>query len=163
VFKHAVKNCYLVADAYNGRYIKQCTQNFLSAASGSGKSTLTVNGKTLGINGNSSLIGYIGHDGLMDFDIDEVYENTDGKKRDVVVLACSSKSFFAPYLKDANINPLVWTTHLMCPEAYTLHDAITGYLLGEGNAAICKRAVAAYAKYQKCGLKAAGKLLVTGW
>lgn len=163
VFKHTTKNCYLVADAYNGQYIKHCTQDFLSAASGNGKDTLNIAGKTLGINGNSSLVGYIGHDGLMDFDLDEVYKNTDGKTRDVIILACYSKSFFSPHLENANVNPLVWTTHLMCPEAYTIHDAITGYLAGENNAAIRKRAVSAYAKYQKCGEKAAGNLLVTGW
>jgi hypothetical protein len=163
VFKHATKNCYLVADAYNGKYIKQCTQHFLAAANGAFKDTLTLNGKTLGINGNSSLIGYIGHDGLMDFDIDEVYKNTDGKARNVIILACFSKRYFSKHLNTTKVNPLVWTTHLMCPEAYTIHDAITGYLAGEDNAAIRKRAVSAYAKYQKCSEKAAGAILVTGW
>ncbi|KOS08280.1 hypothetical protein AM493_09020 [Flavobacterium akiainvivens] len=163
VFKHATKNCYLVADAYDGQYIKQCTQDFLAAANGAAKDTLNLNGKTLGISGNSSFVGYIGHDGLMDFDVDEVYKNTDGKTRNVVVLACFSKSYFSQHLDKEKVNPLVWTTHLMCPEAYTIHDAITGYLAGEGNAAIRKRAVSAYAKYQKCGEKAAGNLLVTGW
>lgn len=163
VFKHATKNCYLVADAYNGQYIKQCTQHFLAAANGAEKDTFTVDGKTLGISGNSSLVGYIGHDGLMDFDISGAYKNTDGKTRDAIILACFSKRYFAQHLDRSKVNPLVWTTHLMCPEAYTIHDAITGYLAGEGNAAVRKRAVSAYARYQKCGEKAAGNLLVTGW
>ena len=163
VFKHATKNCYLIADAYNGQYIEQCTRDFLSSSAGLKKEILTIDGKTLGIAGNARLLGYIGHDGLMDFDIDDAYTNTDGKTRDVIILACFSKRFFAPHLKDAGVNPLVWTTHLMCPEAYTIHDAITGYLAGEANAAVRKRAVLAYAKFQKCGEKAAGNLLVTGW
>lgn len=163
VFKHATQNCYLVADAYDGQYIKQCTQNFLAAANGTTKDTLNLNGKTLGISGNSSLIGYIGHNGLMDFNIDEVYENTDGKTRNVIILACFSKMHFSRHLDKNKVNPLVWTTHLMCPEAYTIHDAITGYMAGEDNATIRKRAVLAYAKFQKCGEKAAGNLLVTGW
>ena len=163
VFKHATKNCYLIADAYNGQYIEQCTRDFLSSSAGLKKETLTIDGKTLGIAGNAKLLGYIGHDGLMDFDIDDAYTNTDGKTRDVIILACFSKRFFAPHLADASVNPLVWTTHLMCPEAYTIHDAITGYLAGEANAAVRKRAVLAYAKFQKCGEKAAGNLLVTGW
>src|SRR5687768_9783921 len=34
VFKHVSKNWYLVADAYNGKYIKDCTHDFLQACAG---------------------------------------------------------------------------------------------------------------------------------
>jgi len=163
VFKHSTKNYYLVADAYDGRYIKECTKDFLNASCGNQKGTLEIDGKTLGIGGNSALLAYIGHCGLMEFYLPDTFMNTDERKRDVIVLACCSKRHFAPYLKEANVNPLVWTTQLMCPEAYTLHDALTGYILGETNEAIRARAAAAYAKYQKCSLKAARGLLVTGW
>ena len=61
------------------------------------------------------------------------------------------------------MNPLVWTTGLMAPEAYTLHDALTGYVKGEDAEAIRTRAAKAYSKYQKCSEKAARNLLVTGW
>lgn len=49
----------------------------------------------------------------------------------------------------------------MAPEAYTLKSALDGWLLGEGNEQIRNRAVAAYDKYQKCGLIAARKLIVS--
>jgi hypothetical protein len=39
---------------------------------------------------------------------------------------------------------------------------MTGYVNGETNFSIRERAAAAYNKYQKCGLKAAKGLLVTG-
>lgn len=58
---------------------------------------------------------------------------------------------------------LLWTTGLMCPEAYTIHDALTGYVNKETNEAIRTRAALAYAKYQKCSVSAARNLLVTGW
>ena len=163
VFKHATKNYYLVADAYDGQYIKQCTKDFLNSSCGNGKDTLHVDGKILGIGGNSVLVAYIGHDGLMDFQLSETFVNTDKVQRDVIILACYSKRFFSPHLKTANVNPLVWTTNLMCPEAYTLHDALTGYVNGESNAQIRERAAAAYSRYQKCSLNAAKGLLVTGW
>jgi hypothetical protein len=163
IFKHATKNFYLVADAYNGQYIKQCTKDFLNSSCGNLKDTLQIDGKTLGISGNASLLAYIGHDGLMDFQLSETFSNADNKKRNVIILACYSKHYFSPHLKDANVNPLLWTTHLMCPEAYTLHDALTGYVNGESNESVRERAAAAYAKYQKCTLKAAKKLLVTDW
>lgn len=163
VFKHVSKNFYLVADAYNGQYIKQCTEDFFYSCSGQTKDTLIVQNTIIGISGNSKLVSYIGHDGLMDFQLDEKFENTDGKQRDCIILACISKSFFAPHLKEAKANPLVWTTGLMCPEAYTLHDALTGYVNNESRESIRTKAALAYSKYQKCSEKAARNLLVTGW
>jgi hypothetical protein len=163
VFKHRTKKFYLIADAYDGQDIKQCTKDFLNSSTGQLKDTIIIDNKTIGAAGYSDLIAYIGHDGLMDFDLTERFDNEDGKKRNVIILACYSKSYFSPHLKNANVNPLVWTTHLMAPEAYTVHDAITGYTNNESNESIRSRAAAAYSKYQKCSLKAARKLLVTGW
>ncbi|MDI1256352.1 MAG: hypothetical protein PSV16_09635 [Flavobacterium sp.] len=163
IFKHATKDAYLIADAYDGKYIKSTTQNFLSSNAGSLKDTIHISGKTIGIHGNAQLLSYIGHDGLMDFDLDENYKNVDGKSRDCVILACISKSYFASYIKNANSRPLLWTTQFMCPEAYTVHDAISGFLLNETAEQIQTRAAQAYSKHQKCSLKAAKKLLVTGF
>ncbi|PZR15583.1 MAG: hypothetical protein DI539_18160 [Flavobacterium psychrophilum] len=163
IFKHITKNYYLVADAYNGKDIKQCTIDFLNSSAGKEKDTLKVGSTTIGINGNSQLLTYIGHDGLMEFTIDDTFKNTDNKKRDIILLACFSKMYFSEHLKEANVNPLVWTSGLMCPEAYTVHDAISGYLNNENNKQIQTRAAQAYNKYQKCGITAAKNLLVTGW
>jgi hypothetical protein len=163
IFKHVTKNYYLVADAYNGKYIKQCTEDFLRSSAGLLNDTLHVNNKVIGISGNSRLISYIGHDGLMDFELTESFENKDSRKRNVIILACISKEYFSPHLKSSNVNPLVWTTGLMCPEAYTVHDAISGYLKDETNEQIRTRAALAYSKFQKCSEKAARNLLVTGW
>jgi hypothetical protein len=63
VFKHTRENFYLIADAYNGRYIKQCTLDFLNGSCGNQKDILAFDGKTLGLGGNAVLAGYIGHDG----------------------------------------------------------------------------------------------------
>jgi hypothetical protein len=161
IYKHKTTGHYLVADAYDGRYIRQTTVDFLKGSSGTLKDTAHVDGDTIGILGNANLVAYIGHDGLMEFDVVGDFKNKDDKKRDVIILACVSKSYFKPYLKEANVNPLVWTTGLMAPEAYTIHDALSGYVLGESNEAIRLRAAKAYAQYQKCGLYAAKNLLVT--
>jgi len=161
VFKHQLKDYYLVADAYDGRYIKECTIDFLKSSSGNIKDTLKVNKETIGISGNSSLVSYIGHDGLMDFQLSESFKNVDNKKRDVIILACYSKRFFSPHL--SNANPLVWSTNLMAPEAYVIHDAISGYVKNEDNQQIRNRAAKAYSKFQKCSEKAAKNLLVTNW
>lgn len=161
IFKHKSKGFYIIADAYDGKYIKKATQKFLESSAGISKDTVRINDKTLGIEGNAKLVAYIGHDGLMDFQLSETYKNTDGKKRDVILLACYSKDYFSPHLQDANVNPLVWTMGLMAPEAYTIHDAIAGYVNGESNEQIRTRAAKAYSKYQKCSLKASKRLLTT--
>lgn len=162
IFKHITKNYYLVADAYDGKLIKESTIDFLNSSSGKTKDTLKIGKTTIGIGGNSKLLAYVGHDGLMDFQLNETFENTDKEKRDIIILACYSKKYFAPHLAKSNVNPLVWTTGLMSPEAYTLHDAISGYVLNENNEQIRIRAAKAYSKYQKCSEKAARNLLVTG-
>jgi hypothetical protein len=99
----------------------------------------------------------------MDFSLEERFLNYDKQKRDVAILACYSKRFFSPHLQSANVNPILWTTHLMCPEAYTIHDALSGYVQNETNEQVRARAAKAYSQYLKCSERAARKLLVTGW
>ena len=165
VFKHVNQNYYLVADAYNGKYIAQCISDFLSSACGRWKDTVHINNDlTIGCCGNAQLVSYIGHDGLMEHIIADTFANVDGKKRDIIILACISREYFTPYLEPSNVNPLVWTRELMAPEAYTIHDAITGYVKGESDQQILDRAIEAYASHQKkCGIKGAKAILTTGW
>lgn len=163
IFKHKTKDFYMIADAYDGKEIQKTTEDFLYSSSGQQKDTLNIDNKTIGINGNANLVAYIGHDGLMDFQLKDDFKNEDQKKRDAIILACYSKHYFGPFLEDANINPLVWTSNLMAPEAYILHDALSGYLAKESNIEIQNCAATAYSKYQKCSLKAAKNLLVTDW
>jgi len=163
IFKHTTKNYYLVADAYDGQHIKQCTIDLLNASAGIKKDTIHVDNKVLGINGSADILTYIGHNGLMDFSLTNQYKNVDGKKRQVIILACASRQYFKPYIQSAEANPLLWTTHLMAPEAYTLYDALTIHINGGSDQEVRNSAAAAYSKYQKCSLKAAKNLLVTGF
>jgi len=163
VFKHSTRNFYLIADAYNGKYIRKGTKDFLYSCSGQLKDTVHADNKILGINGNSPLLAYIGHDGLMDFRLSELITNKDGKKRKCIILACISKKYFEVPIREGNATPLIWTSQLMCPEAYTLHDAIVGYLNNESPDQIIGRAAKAYGKYQKCSDAEARSILTTGW
>lgn len=163
VFKHASKNYFLVADAYDGQYIKKTTTDFLYSAAGQVKDTIKIDKTIIGINGNAKMVAYIGHDGLMDFQLNENFSNADGKQRDAIILACISKKYFAPHLAQAKANPLLWTTGLMAPEAYTLHDALSSYIAGGTAEEIRSKGAMAYTKFQKCSLKASRNLLVTGY
>jgi len=53
--------------------------------------------------------------------------------------ACISRKYFVPVLQTANVNPLLVTTGLMCPEAYIIHDALTGYINNESPTQINER------------------------
>ena len=163
VFKNTDHDAYLIADAYDGAKIKQSIIDFLHASSGHFSKTLIIDDKELSIGGNSDLVAYIGHNGLMDFGIDEKFTLNKKNDIDVIILACYSKHYFSPYLKAFNANPLVWTNGLMSPEAYTLKWAIDGWLENETDLQIVNRARKAYDHYQKCGIKGATNLLTTGF
>ena len=113
--------------------------------------------------GGANLVAFVGHNGLMDFNLENQPSKIDDEKRDAVILACASRNYFSKPLKKAGANPVLWTSNLMAPEAYILHDALEGWINAETNEQIQTRAANAYSKYQKISLKSAKNLLVTGW
>ena len=169
IFKHKTREVYLIADAYKGSAIKRATMDFLMAASGRNEEALNVSVGggagtiSLGAGGSANLIAYIGHNGLMDFQLRGTPRRKGEGKRDAIILACLSKSYFAALMWEAGANPLLWTSGLMAPEAYTLKGAIDGWMLNETAQEVRTRAAKAYNQYQRCGLNAARNLLVTGW
>lgn len=163
LFKQRSKNIFLLADAYDGQYIRQTTVDFLSASSGKNEVVMENKGKKIYFGGASNLIAYVGHDGLMDFSIKQSFEGNSDKKIETIILACYSKRFFFPHIKRTGASPLLWSTGLMAPEAYILHDAINAWVNNNSPEEIRTVAAKAYSKYQKCSLKAAHNLLVTGW
>lgn len=164
LFKHVTKDVYLLADAYDGAKIKTSIEDFLKSSNGQSPLPVEENNSTLYFGGNADLLAYVGHDGLMDFDVSINYEEpSNTSKKDVIILACYSKAYFAPEIKKAKANPILWTTHLMAPEAYTLKAAIDGWILNESGKQIDERAAQSYHKYQKCGIKGARNLFTTGF
>ena len=159
VFRHVQEPVWLVADAYAGHYIKAATTDFLAALAGEGAS-LYCGEKRLP---PASLLAYVGHNGLMDFSLDVFPHNRDGQSREAIMLACSAKYYFSEALKQAQAYPLVWTTGLMAPEAYTLEAALNSWVKRESREAIRSAAADAYHRYQKCGLNASRRLLVSGF
>ncbi|WP_117885230.1 hypothetical protein [Aureibaculum luteum] len=163
LFKHKSKDVYMLADAYDGEKIKTCSEEFLKASNGQKSITITHEKLSLNFGGSADLVSYIGHDGLMDFDINVTYKPIETSKKDAIVLACYSKNYFSSELKSAKANPILWTTHLMAPEAYVLKAALDGWIYNETGKQIDERAAQAYHKYQKCGIKGARNLFTTGF
>lgn len=163
VFKHNTQRVYLVADAYRGSQMKATIDDFFSSVSGKELENVAVKDVTIQIMGSANLVAFVGHNGLMDFKLDKEPGRHDDEKREAVILACASRNYFSKHLKNTGAEPLLWTTNLMAPEAYILHDAIEGWVRNETPAAVRVRGAAAYAKYQKISERSAQNLLVTGW
>ncbi len=167
IFKHREKSFYIIADAYRGSRIKQTVIDFLKAAAGQDVESVQVGRKTaretLCCRGGAGLICYIGHNGLMDFSLDQYPEGKNKQAKKVIILSCKSKYYFKEALQKAKAYPLLWTRGLMAPEAYTLKAALDGWIHNESDKSVRKREANSYHKYQKCGLKAALRLLTTGW
>lgn len=167
VFRYRARAVYLVADAYRGREIQTAILDFLDAAAGLGREQIEIEDEgartALAIRGGAQVVAYVGHDGLMDARLPRTPQQKDQTGRQTIILACASKQYFSSALRSSGAYPLLWTTNLMAPEAYTLESALNGWVDGESDQQIRDRAAAAYDKYQKCGVRAARKLLVTGW
>ena len=163
IWKHTGTGSILVADAYDGAYIQQATETFFAYASGNNGGSLALGEATVRVGGGADLIAYVGHDGLMEFAAPAVKAPANKEVRRTIILACIGQRYFREPLRGTGAGPLLWTTGLMAPEAYTLEAAISAWVGGADDATVREKAAAAYHAYQKCGLNAARKLLVTGW
>jgi hypothetical protein len=158
IFQHKRMKAYLVADAYRGARIKNAVRDFLIATAGNHRTVLEVEEKSLGIHGAADLVVYVGHNGLMEFDVDQPARDENARVGEAIVLACKSEPYFRPRLARLKCRSILLTRGFMAPEAYTLEAAVAGWLAGEPAEKIRDRAARAYDKYQKCGLKAATRL-----
>lgn len=156
---------YLVADAWDGRYISETIQQFLKYNAGADVIKLKVSDRlSLDAGGAAHLKVYIGHDALMDYFglkdgmIQNPEKAIDALESDSIVLACKSKPYFESRLNAVGSHSLVLTTGLMAPEAYTLNASINAWVMGQDDNQIRKAAAAAYVKYQKINLSAGYRL-----
>lgn len=163
IFKHRSSGVYLVADAYDGARMKEAITNFLRYAAGRDCTPIPVDNDTVPAGGDARLICFVGHNGLMDLTLPAYPVKADSRPRDVAVFACYSKSYFSEPIRKTGANPLIWTTHLMSPEAYTLDAMIDSWLQKEKSGLIQEKVARTYNQYQHCGLTGARRLFSTGW
>ncbi|MCK9996730.1 MAG: hypothetical protein KAH56_10690 [Candidatus Krumholzibacteria bacterium] len=154
---------YVVADAWDGAHIREALQAYLRMAAGSSTEKIEVgNGSEqmeLRAGGSAHLLAYVGHNGLMEFSLEtSVPSENEVQPRSAVVLACMSKSYFLEHLQAADAHPLLLTTGLMAPEAYTLDSAIRSWVEDGTTEGVMQAAAVAYDQYQGCGLNGARRL-----
>ncbi|MBX7222858.1 MAG: hypothetical protein K1Y36_23115 [Blastocatellia bacterium] len=158
VFRHSTSNLFIVADAYRGAEIKQAVADFLTAAAtGKGESIeVQADGKIvrLSLAGGADCVAYIGHNGLMDFQL-PTGPGAGGKGKAAIVLCCASEQYFLNRLTAGGSRPLLLTRQLMYPGSFLLKAALDGWLKNETPAQIRERAARAYAANQRISLRAA--------
>ncbi|MBP7556350.1 MAG: hypothetical protein KA821_08805 [Chitinophagaceae bacterium] len=164
LLRHRRQGVYLLAEAFDGRNMKEAITEFLQAAAGKLPRMAKLQGQdSLYFGGQADLLAFVGHDGLMDFSLQQRFKGDTLKKRETIILACYSKRFFGPHLQSTGAQPLLWTSGLMAPEAYTLHDAVNAWVARKSALQIQQAAAKAYSAYQRCSMPAATRLLPTGW
>jgi len=151
VFKHSSKDAYIVADAYDGRFISETINDLFAFASGRQSTQLKLSQKTLPIGGGADHVIYVGHNGLMDFSLPKLSLSPERPQlnRFVSVFACKSRQYFSPYLRATGAEPGILTTQFMAPEAYSIHTLIDGWLNGENPLRIHQRVAETYSRYQR--------------
>ncbi|WP_392558519.1 hypothetical protein [Orbus mooreae] len=172
IYKHRSKDIYIVAEAYDGQYISDAVDNFISYSAGQLPLTLNVNGSEIKFGGDANLVVYVGHDFLMEwswsqFLPDDWRWQTLSKEqqqlqqsRYVAVFACQSQRYFSPPLSRLGITPLILTTQSMAPEAYSIYAMIDGWVNNQSKAQIRQKVATAYSKYQRLN-KPALEMFVT--
>lgn len=163
IFEHTATKSILITDAYRGNEIKTAISNFINSSAGELDETITVGENKQSINlKDANVVCYVGHNGLMEFDISKDLSDSKSEKN-IMILACAAKPYFSKYFEKTSIYPLLWTTNLMAPEAYTLEASLTAWINGKSKSEIRLAGAAAYNKYQKCGINGAKRLLVSGY
>ena len=139
VYRNAKKNAVLSAKAYKGSAIKECIRDFEASIQ----------------SGSYDMVVFIGHNGLMDFDLPKPKKSDkQAKTPDCVVLCCKSEQYFKTRIEAAGGRPILLTTQLMYPGAFILHAAADSWLDGKDRSAIRESAGIAYAENQKLSKKA---------
>jgi hypothetical protein len=156
LFKHKNTNTYLIAEAYRGSEIKKALEDYFRYTLEKYPQNQYL--KENNLYDSQKLIVYIGHNGLMDFSIEQNFNFSERKQS--IALACFSKKYFKKFIKE-NTEPILFTNGLLAPEAYILESTLETWIYSSKKDSIHLSAAKAYAKYQKCSLKAAKNLFST--
>lgn len=138
-YRHAAKDCVLVAEAWRGKNIHQSLEAFFA----------NVRER------RSDLTAFIGHNGLMDEAVGVTSVDSNAKATDAIILCCVGGSYFKPHLEALRARPVLTTEQLMYPGSFLLRNALEVWLRGGSRPEIRMAAANAYAANQHISLKAA--------
>jgi hypothetical protein len=138
----------VVLDAFRGDRIDGVVDTFFNEAAAGKSLKIDDDGKSRTV--AVSVVGYAGHNRMMDGKKAPALDTKSGLEPiPSFVMACHSRSYFEAALTKRGSDMLLMTKQLMAPEGYVV-DAIVGAVADNADkAAIKRRAIAAYAKWQK--------------
>lgn len=164
VYKHKTKKIYVIADAYDGQYIKKTTEAFFKYAQGLTPVTFIKDQHTIIGGGAADFIIYAGHNGLMDWPLSTIFtpsasipaatpaetaETRLQTKRRAAVFACKSQNYFSEPLRQTGIFPALFTKDFMAPEGYVVFAAVNAYAQNASLQQLHEMAATTYSHYQK--------------
>jgi hypothetical protein len=155
---------FVVAEAWDGADMAGAITRFLRFAAGHDTVLVAVvgRGSPVRAGGDSAVVVFVGHNGLMDMPVPtRPLPRPGAAPRSSIVLACASRPYFHDLLRTGGSHPLLLTTGLMAPEAYTLEAALSAFAAGRDPEQVRESAADAYHRYQKCGRNAALRLFST--
>lgn len=152
----------LIADAYDGAFMKECIEDYLDALCGIKKGNVQSGTEQFAAWSGADLLAFNGHNGLMDTEVAE-RSYASGNSKDAVVIACMSHSWFEPHLQRASAYPLVTTTNLLAPEAYIMRHIIDAWAQLKSGEEVDLAAATGNSSVQKCSLASSNRLFRTGW
>ena len=155
VMRHQASGAWLVADAYRGREIKRALEDYFSALAGILKSEVEVAGKKIQAGGQAGLAVYVGHNGLMELNVEVPSPPAERGEISAVALCCLSRSYFADKIHTAGAKPLLLTTQLMYPGGFLVQRVAEAWIGGQSMMATLDSVAAGYAKNQGISLKSA--------
>jgi hypothetical protein len=145
----------LVGLAHRGTKIGVANDTFVRQVATEEGGTLKLSdGRTIDFGGKGHLVGYAGHDHLMDVEYLGGYRwprRTRVRPLGFFILACRTALYFKNHLCDGKkgIRGLLLTRTLMYPGAFTIDGLLRGVAAGERQHAVYMRGVRRYARFQK--------------
>jgi hypothetical protein len=141
---------YLVALAYRGTEIGRASARFIEeVASERGESLQLPGGRTISYGGKGHVVGYAGHNHLMDAFDYSFPKLVRGKPLAYFALSCLNASYLARPLHSPQTRALLLTRSLMFPGAFTIEGLLSGLADAAPIATVYGRGVERYARFQK--------------
>lgn len=162
-------NVFIVAEAYAADGMLEALQDFFRAAAGRADDRFTVagdSGEAVEVLAGqwSSLVCFVGHNGLMDVQLDRLPKGAEGPKPEgAVVLAPRSWRDFVPKLRQVGCRPYVTVAPEAAPEAAALEAAVRTWADGGNKEDMHAAAAEAYAQvHRDVSVGSAKRVFVVG-
>jgi hypothetical protein len=148
---------WVVFDGYRGDAIDGVVDRLYQEAEHGGVVKVKSGDATISL--PVDVVGYAGHNRMMDGKKPPARdEEAEGAAIPSFVMACYSTNYFAKPLARRGSDLLVGTRALMAPEGYVIEAIVLGLAEDASPKELRRRAVAAYAKFQKIEEKTAGRI-----